>query len=170
VRREYALPRRGGGTIGCQGEPLSDSASAQAVEIDEDIRCRGCEYNLRGLQADALCPECGGSIAESIAEHRRGVPRQLISRAAFGSTHARGAWLGDAIRRAPRVDERAGKGVAKPIDLVDPAVVGMVCRSHSSACSRRIAVAAKTATMAVRGDGYLRHDVAWLAGPCRNRR
>jgi hypothetical protein len=37
-----------------------------AEVIDRDIPCRRCGYDLRMLRADARCPECGGSIAESI--------------------------------------------------------------------------------------------------------
>lgn len=30
--------------------------------IDTDLPCRNCSYNLRGLQSDRVCPECGTPI------------------------------------------------------------------------------------------------------------
>jgi hypothetical protein len=35
--------------------------------IAESLHCRACGYNLRGLQADGRCPECGMGIWESVA-------------------------------------------------------------------------------------------------------
>lgn len=32
-----------------------------------DVACAGCGYDLRGLSPQGRCPECGGSIAESLA-------------------------------------------------------------------------------------------------------
>lgn len=32
-----------------------------------DVPCAGCRYDLRGLSAQGRCPECGGSIADSLA-------------------------------------------------------------------------------------------------------
>lgn len=29
------------------------------VEIDQDVKCKSCGYNLRGLRSDSRCPECG---------------------------------------------------------------------------------------------------------------
>lgn len=37
--------------------------------IDGDLPCVECGYNLRALMYDHRCPECGRSIAESIAEY-----------------------------------------------------------------------------------------------------
>jgi uncharacterized repeat protein (TIGR04138 family) len=34
-----------------------------APQIDDDIYCGTCQYNLRGLRVDGNCPECGASIA-----------------------------------------------------------------------------------------------------------
>lgn len=33
--------------------------------IDEDLLCRACDYNLRGLHESADCPECSTPIARS---------------------------------------------------------------------------------------------------------
>src|SRR5690242_3809775 len=41
--------------------------------LDHDLICVACGYNLRGLRQDGRCPECGGTIARSIEEARRGV-------------------------------------------------------------------------------------------------
>lgn len=37
-----------------------------APVIDHDLACCRCEYNLRGLASDGLCPECGSKIELSI--------------------------------------------------------------------------------------------------------
>jgi len=34
--------------------------------IDADVRCRRCDYNLRGLRPGGNCPECGETIAASV--------------------------------------------------------------------------------------------------------
>lgn len=34
--------------------------------IDQDIDCRRCGYNLRGLSTDGRCPECGNAVGRSI--------------------------------------------------------------------------------------------------------
>lgn len=44
-------------------EPV-DSAGA-AAPLGEDIPCRRCSYNLRGLRPDGLCPECGTPVGLS---------------------------------------------------------------------------------------------------------
>lgn len=36
-------------------------------QIDRDVACVQCGYNLRGLPVTGLCPECGHGIAESLA-------------------------------------------------------------------------------------------------------
>jgi hypothetical protein len=34
--------------------------------LDEDISCRKCGYNLRGLSPDGRCPECGTAVGRSL--------------------------------------------------------------------------------------------------------
>lgn len=38
-------------------------------EIRDNLACVHCGYNLRGLQTDQQCPECGGSIVDSLRGH-----------------------------------------------------------------------------------------------------
>src|SRR4051812_31379699 len=35
-------------------------------QVDSDLSCRNCGYNLRGLKCDGHCPECGGWIAFTV--------------------------------------------------------------------------------------------------------
>jgi hypothetical protein len=41
-----------------------------AAPHETNITCAQCGYNLRGLEADGLCPECGQPIAISLRGHR----------------------------------------------------------------------------------------------------
>lgn len=53
--------------------PPDDAAGARpvvATPIDEDTACARCGYNLRGLRADGLCPECATPIARSLQAKR----------------------------------------------------------------------------------------------------
>lgn len=46
--------------------PQTDSTKTiQPPTIDSDLPCRQCGYNLRGLLASGVCPECGHAVAES---------------------------------------------------------------------------------------------------------
>jgi hypothetical protein len=51
---------------------------ALSPEIDADLPCSACDYNLKGLPADANCPECGQPIARTLR---------------FGLIHSDPAWL-----------------------------------------------------------------------------
>ena len=37
----------------------------QIRQLDEDIACRKCGYNLRGSNKDGACPECGTAVGRS---------------------------------------------------------------------------------------------------------
>jgi uncharacterized repeat protein (TIGR04138 family) len=52
--------------------------SQKPVEINEDVPCLGCGYNLRGLTLEHRCPECGRPVAESafVAE----TPEELLKK------------------------------------------------------------------------------------------
>ena len=51
-----------------QPSPLSVAVSVDG-RIAEDKICRECGYNLRGLNTDGLCPECGSDVALSLQGH-----------------------------------------------------------------------------------------------------
>ena len=38
--------------------------------IDEDLLCRGCGYNLRGLTRNHYCPECHTPSSQSVTADR----------------------------------------------------------------------------------------------------
>lgn len=52
--------------------PLPLTATAHLVplnamgQIDADLTCRKCTYNLRGLSAEGRCPECGTAVGWSL--------------------------------------------------------------------------------------------------------
>jgi hypothetical protein len=41
--------------------------SYPALPLDQDMPCANCQYDLRGLPADSMCPECATPIATSLA-------------------------------------------------------------------------------------------------------
>lgn len=49
-------------------QPAREVAFDTDGRISENLHCRGCGYNLRGLRAEGACPECDVSIALSIRE------------------------------------------------------------------------------------------------------
>ena len=48
-------------------------------QIDFDLRCVRCRYNLRGLAAMALCPECGTPVVASIVAADDPVARRMVA-------------------------------------------------------------------------------------------
>ena len=59
-------------------DDILTAAAAPSVPIDADLPCSACEYNLKGLSADANCPECGQAVARTLR---------------FGLVHSDPAWL-----------------------------------------------------------------------------
>ncbi|MDB5320005.1 MAG: hypothetical protein JWN40_1636 [Phycisphaerales bacterium] len=53
-------------------------AEALSPEIDADLPCSICDYNLKGLAANANCPECGQPVGRTLR---------------FGLIHGDPAWL-----------------------------------------------------------------------------
>ncbi len=60
-------------------DPLSDE---QARAIVTDTPCLACGYNLRGLNPDGFCPECGHSNLRTV-EHRRSMTKRELAALAF---------------------------------------------------------------------------------------
>ena len=40
-------------------------------QLDQDLACRRCGYNLRGLSTDGACPECGTAVGQSTFQLHR---------------------------------------------------------------------------------------------------
>ena len=54
--------------------PPRSRGQAWSVEPDlarEDVACAHCAYNLKGLDREGHCPECGTTIAETLQKNRR---------------------------------------------------------------------------------------------------
>ncbi len=47
-------------------EPVLKAHFDETGLIAEDVGCRGCGYNLRGLRIEATCPECSIPIGRSV--------------------------------------------------------------------------------------------------------
>ena len=45
--------------------PDSDGAPGQTSVVTDDLHCRVCGYNLRGLPRDGFCPECGEPVSHA---------------------------------------------------------------------------------------------------------
>jgi hypothetical protein len=61
--------------------------------IERDLLCARCGYNLRGLSAEGLCPECGKHIGETLELERRARGPAVLNRLRYGAwiwlwTHA----------------------------------------------------------------------------------
>jgi hypothetical protein len=54
---------------------MARSGPAQVAELQQDLPCPQCDYNLRGLRGVVVqCPECGATfdVARLIAQRWRG--------------------------------------------------------------------------------------------------
>lgn len=47
-------------------EAMQQAEAAQRRLDNEDVPCRNCGYNLRGLKRDENCPECGRPVMQSL--------------------------------------------------------------------------------------------------------
>ena len=45
---------------------MSEAPTAEECTVAADIPCVGCGYNLRTLRRDAMCPECGRAVQDSV--------------------------------------------------------------------------------------------------------
>jgi hypothetical protein len=48
----------------------ADDRTVLVIADDADVACHNCEYPLRGIPVESVCPECGTSVTETIAELR----------------------------------------------------------------------------------------------------
>jgi hypothetical protein len=67
------------------------------MQLDDDVLCMECGYNLHGLRGDGRCPECGREIIETIrrqieTQERIGAPLTLSSPAWLGRLRE-GVWM-----------------------------------------------------------------------------
>lgn len=59
---------------------------AKAPELIEDVSCRRCGYNLRTLRTDAVCPECGTRVADSLRGNSlRDADPEWVEELSFGA-------------------------------------------------------------------------------------
>jgi hypothetical protein len=57
----------------------TSQTSSDVAEINIDVPCASCGYNLRGLAGDGRCPECGASVARSLETHLNPIaPAQVL--------------------------------------------------------------------------------------------
>ena len=55
--------------------------SEKTYAIEQDVKCRECGYNLRGLGSTGTCPECGGAISFSLTDTTDNFLRSLPAEA-----------------------------------------------------------------------------------------
>ena len=107
---------------------MMESRRARAIEmieiIDFDVRCPSCGYNLRGLEVNHSCPECGTFTYQTLAMHSEVCSEAIAARidAIVESMHR------DAMKRSGAVEEA--------LELIKAAIEGyehsnaeQVCRS-----------------------------------------
>src|SRR5262245_50051536 len=47
-------------------QPLAQPVGPNVPQVAADTPCRKCNYNLRGLDPDSRCPECGTPVGLSL--------------------------------------------------------------------------------------------------------
>jgi hypothetical protein len=62
------------------------------VAVDRDIACVSCNYNLRGLEPDGRCPECGAAVQLTLDDRLVPVPPQALDALRTGLTGVRRAF------------------------------------------------------------------------------
>lgn len=68
---------------------MSEIPLDSSGRIDTDVNCVGCEYNLRGLDGEAVCPECGMAVERSLRGDRlRFADPQWVGQLSRGMTLA----------------------------------------------------------------------------------
>jgi hypothetical protein len=91
---------------------MPDAAAAGAV-VSDDLACAGCGYNLRTLESDGRCPECGLAVIQSITVMDRDAVRYGISLLHEGPAWLRWAGIGFLAYVAAAV------GIAVDLALID---------------------------------------------------
>jgi len=95
--RLYAGHRQARQLLGAGWQETFDTASAMAggsaTEIDHDLTCVHCSYNLRGLALSGRCPECGEAIADSLVGATGRLTPQWAAQLAQARVQAMGAVL-----------------------------------------------------------------------------
>lgn len=88
-------------TMGRLTHKLNESDMAQTYDllamgdehqqrmIEHDLSCKECSYNLRGLESHGNCPECGGSIIQTIQFAASKLSPQWFASLLKARTHTR---------------------------------------------------------------------------------